>query len=194
MYPFRTSYLIPRLPSLTTSLVPTMPTSSFSSSPPASSATATATPPPLVIIGGGLGRLALAIGLLKHGVAVHIYEAAGAFSEIGAGVVFGVNGGHGAASARRPPVRRVPQARDVQCWTCAGGHVCHGAVRRGRGGPCGWGLFESGYGHGRCIYTEQSDRVYWCRPHRERVSSIRHRQTTTHATMYCAQLRCWVGV
>jgi len=46
---------------------------------------------PIAIIGGGLGGLALAIGLAKHGLAIHIYEAAAAFSEIGAGVAFGVN-------------------------------------------------------------------------------------------------------
>jgi salicylate hydroxylase len=46
---------------------------------------------PIAIIGGGLGGLALAIGLLKHGVKVHIYEASQAFSEIGAGVTFGAN-------------------------------------------------------------------------------------------------------
>lgn len=46
---------------------------------------------PIAIVGGGLGGLALAIGLLKHGIQVHIYESAEAFSEIGAGVAFGIN-------------------------------------------------------------------------------------------------------
>lgn len=46
---------------------------------------------PIAIIGGGLGGLALAIGLLKHGIKVQIYESAEAFSEIGAGVAFGIN-------------------------------------------------------------------------------------------------------
>jgi salicylate hydroxylase len=46
---------------------------------------------PIAIVGGGLGGLALAIGLLKHGIHVHIYEAAAEFAEIGAGVAFGPN-------------------------------------------------------------------------------------------------------
>ncbi|KAF1932591.1 mannitol 1-phosphate dehydrogenase [Didymella exigua CBS 183.55] len=46
---------------------------------------------PIAIVGGGLGGLALAIGLLKHGIRVHIYESTEAFSEIGAGVAFGIN-------------------------------------------------------------------------------------------------------
>ncbi|CAG5144236.1 uncharacterized protein ALTATR162_LOCUS1506 [Alternaria atra] len=46
---------------------------------------------PIAIVGGGLGGLALAIGLLRYGVKVHIYEASPAFSEIGAGVTFGAN-------------------------------------------------------------------------------------------------------
>jgi salicylate hydroxylase len=46
---------------------------------------------PIVIVGGGLCGLALAIGLLKHGIYVQIYEAASEFSEIGAGVAFGIN-------------------------------------------------------------------------------------------------------
>lgn len=45
----------------------------------------------IAIIGGGLGGLALAIGLSKQNVRIHIYEAAPAFSEIGAGVAFGPN-------------------------------------------------------------------------------------------------------
>jgi salicylate hydroxylase len=46
---------------------------------------------PIAIVGGGLCGLALAIGLVKHGVAVRIFEAAAAFSEVGAGVAFGIN-------------------------------------------------------------------------------------------------------
>ncbi|KAF1921271.1 mannitol 1-phosphate dehydrogenase [Ampelomyces quisqualis] len=46
---------------------------------------------PIAIIGGGLCGLPLAIGLVKHNINVHIYESAPAFSEIGAGVAFGVN-------------------------------------------------------------------------------------------------------
>lgn len=44
----------------------------------------------IAIIGGGLGALALAIGLLEYpNVNFHIYEAAPAFGEIGAGIMFG---------------------------------------------------------------------------------------------------------
>lgn len=46
----------------------------------------------VAIIGGGMGGLCLAIGLLKHPhLNVQIYEAAHKFSEIGAGVAFGPN-------------------------------------------------------------------------------------------------------
>lgn len=45
----------------------------------------------IAIIGGGIGGVALAIGLLNRGVRVQIYEAAPAFTEIGAGVSFGPN-------------------------------------------------------------------------------------------------------
>ncbi|RMZ71745.1 mannitol 1-phosphate dehydrogenase [Pyrenophora seminiperda CCB06] len=46
---------------------------------------------PIAIVGGGLGGLGLAIGLLKHDIKVHIYEASPTFSEIGAGITFGNN-------------------------------------------------------------------------------------------------------
>ena len=46
----------------------------------------------VAIVGGGMGGLCLAIGLLKHPhVRVQIYEGAHKFSEIGAGVAFGPN-------------------------------------------------------------------------------------------------------
>lgn len=45
----------------------------------------------VAVVGGGIGGLSLAIGLLKHKVTFHIYEGALAFSEIGAGVGFGPN-------------------------------------------------------------------------------------------------------
>lgn len=56
----------------------------------------TATPTPqnpfsIAVAGGGIGGLALAIGLRHQGVPVHIYEAAPAFAEVGAGVAFGRN-------------------------------------------------------------------------------------------------------
>lgn len=46
---------------------------------------------PIAIVGGGLAGLALAIGLQKHGIEFHIYESARCFSEVGAGIAFGIN-------------------------------------------------------------------------------------------------------
>lgn len=46
---------------------------------------------PIAIVGGGLGGLAVAVGLIKHGINVHIFEAAQKFSQVGAGVAFGPN-------------------------------------------------------------------------------------------------------
>ncbi len=54
-------------------------------------------PPPktkpfsLAIAGGGIGGLCLAVALVHHHIPVHVYEAAPAFSEIGAGVGLGPN-------------------------------------------------------------------------------------------------------
>lgn len=45
----------------------------------------------VAVCGGGIGGLALAIGLERQGLDYHIYEAARAFAEIGAGVSFGPN-------------------------------------------------------------------------------------------------------
>lgn len=45
----------------------------------------------VAVCGGGIGGLALAIGLDRQGIDYHIYEAASAFAEIGAGVSFGPN-------------------------------------------------------------------------------------------------------
>ena len=42
----------------------------------------------LALIGGGIGGLCLAIGLVHNNVPFHLYEAAAAFAEIGAGVSF----------------------------------------------------------------------------------------------------------
>ena len=47
----------------------------------------------IAIIGGGIGGLCLALGLLeKSHLDVQVYEAAASFSEIGAGVAFARNG------------------------------------------------------------------------------------------------------
>lgn len=45
----------------------------------------------VAIVGGGIGGVALAIGLAAQNVPFHIYEAAPSFGEIGAGVSFGPN-------------------------------------------------------------------------------------------------------
>lgn len=45
----------------------------------------------IAIVGGGIGGLVLAIGLLHRGVRVQVYEAAPAFTEIGAGIGFDPN-------------------------------------------------------------------------------------------------------
>lgn len=45
----------------------------------------------IAIVGGGIGGLALAIGLRRRGVAVQIYEAAPALTEVGAGIGFDPN-------------------------------------------------------------------------------------------------------
>lgn len=58
---------------------------------PSSTTSEIAKPLNVAVIGGGIGGLCFAIGLLRHNVPFHIYEAAQAFSEIGAGVGFGPN-------------------------------------------------------------------------------------------------------
>ncbi|KAI9810361.1 MAG: hypothetical protein M1827_006328 [Pycnora praestabilis] len=45
----------------------------------------------IAVAGGGIGGLAITIGLLHQGIDVHLYEAAHTFAEIGAGVAFGPN-------------------------------------------------------------------------------------------------------
>ena len=46
----------------------------------------------IAVIGGGIGGLSLALGLLKHKhLHVQVYEAAHTFGEIGAGVAIGPN-------------------------------------------------------------------------------------------------------
>ena len=45
----------------------------------------------IAIVGGGIGGIALAAGLLHRGIPVQIYEAAQGHAEIGAGIAFGPN-------------------------------------------------------------------------------------------------------
>ena len=58
---------------------------------PSSTTPEIAKPLNVAVIGGGIGGLCFAIGLLRYNVTFHIYEAAHAFAEIGAGVGFGPN-------------------------------------------------------------------------------------------------------
>ncbi|KAL8821913.1 MAG: hypothetical protein Q9223_000143 [Gallowayella weberi] len=51
----------------------------------------TAKPFTVAIVGGGIGGIVLAIGLLRRGIHFHVYEAARAHAEVGAGVAFGPN-------------------------------------------------------------------------------------------------------
>jgi salicylate hydroxylase len=60
----------------------------------------------LTIIGGGIGGLTLAAGLLRRNVRVQIYEAASAFSEIGLGLSIG-------PAAHRAMPLIDPQIRDI---------------------------------------------------------------------------------
>lgn len=46
---------------------------------------------PLLIVGGGIGGLATALSVARHGRRVHVLERAGEFAEIGAGLQFGPN-------------------------------------------------------------------------------------------------------
>ncbi|KAL9616835.1 MAG: hypothetical protein Q9160_008325 [Pyrenula sp. 1 TL-2023] len=66
---------------------------SITSATPSGSASDQSSPFPkpftIAIVGGGLAGLALAIGLHHRNIPFHIYEAAPAFAEIGAGVIFG---------------------------------------------------------------------------------------------------------
>ncbi|KAI1335552.1 salicylate 1-monooxygenase sala [Xylariaceae sp. FL0016] len=48
----------------------------------------------IVIVGGGIAGITLAIALQKHNIQVQVYEQGHAFSEIGAGVAFGPNAVH----------------------------------------------------------------------------------------------------
>jgi salicylate hydroxylase len=64
----------------------------------------------VAVVGGGLGGLTLAIGLLREGVPVEVFEQAGDLREVGAGVALGANSirllgrlGVGAASAGNVP-------------------------------------------------------------------------------------------
>ena len=62
----------------------------------------------IAIVGGGIGGLVFAIGLLKQKIPFHIYEATSQFAEIGAGVAFSPN----AVRAMRSIDTRLTKALD----------------------------------------------------------------------------------
>jgi salicylate hydroxylase len=70
----------------------------------------TTTPPPkdftVTIVGGGIGGLTLAAGLLRRNVPVQIYEAASAFAEIGLGLSIGP-AAHRAMPLIDPQIREI---------------------------------------------------------------------------------------
>lgn len=73
---------------------------------------------PVLIAGGGIGGLAAALALARHGIASHVLERRPAFHEEGAGIQIGPNGTRilqliGAADALRPHVG-VPEALSVR--------------------------------------------------------------------------------
>lgn len=45
----------------------------------------------IAVVGGGIGGLCLALGLLRHGISVNVYERNASFSEISNGITFGPN-------------------------------------------------------------------------------------------------------
>ena len=59
----------------------------------------------IVIIGGGIGGLRLALGLIRRGIPVQVYEQASEFGEVGQGVAFGPNMFH-AMSLVDPAIRK----------------------------------------------------------------------------------------
>ena len=79
-------------------------------------------PPPIdiAIIGGGIGGLALLIGIFQHTspmlVRPHLYESAPAFSEIGAGIGFGPN-------ARKAMALVSPAFHDAYCRIAADAEI-----------------------------------------------------------------------
>lgn len=60
----------------------------------------------VAIVGGGIGGLTLAIGLIRRNVSVQIYEAASAFKEVGLGLSIGP-GAHRAMPLIDPQIREI---------------------------------------------------------------------------------------
>lgn len=75
-------------------------------------------PGPVLIVGGGIGGLAAALALARHGIASHVLERRPVFHEEGAGIQIGPNGTRilqflGVADALRPHVG-VPEALSIR--------------------------------------------------------------------------------
>jgi salicylate hydroxylase len=81
---------------------------------------ASASLPKVIIVGGGIGGLTVALALLKRGIDVDVHEQSDALKEVGAGVQLGSNGtrvlyalGLQDALAR---VQVIPSAREIRHW------------------------------------------------------------------------------
>ena len=75
----------------------------------------------VAIVGGGIGGLAAALALIRHGIAVHVYEQASELKELGAGVQISSNGtrvlyalGLGAAIEK---VGVVVAGKEIRLWS-----------------------------------------------------------------------------
>ncbi len=94
----------------------------------------------VAVVGGGLGGLTLAIGLLRAGVAVEVFEQADALREVGAGVALGANSTRLLArlGVDATPAGHVPPDIQFRRWddgTLIWSHPIGGWYRDTMGGP-----------------------------------------------------------